>query len=177
MRYRRANVQGGCYFFTVALANRKTALLVEHIDTLRHAFRLIRKRHPFEIVAMAVMPEHLHTVWQMPQGDADFALRWALIKSAFSRSIPKHEYIRPSHESKRERGIWQRRYWEHLIRDDEDLERHVNYIHYNPVKHGLVQRAVDWPYSSIHRYVRLAWLSEDWGAGDMMEVENSGEPL
>ena len=176
MRYRRANVQGGCYFFTVALANRKSALLLEHIDTLRQAFRLVRQRHPFEIVAMSVMPEHLHAVWQMPQGDADFAMRWALIKSAFTRAIPKHEHIRASHKSKRERGIWQRRYWEHLIRDNEDLARHVDYIHYNPVKHGLVQRAVDWPYSSIHRYVRLGWVNEEWGSGDMVEVENSGEP-
>ena len=172
MRYRRANVQGGCYFFTVALANRKTALLVEHIDTLRHAFRLIRKRHPFEIVAMAVMPEHLHTVWQMPQGDADFALRWALIKSAFSRSIPKHEYIRPSHESKRERGIWQRRYWEHLIRDDEDLERHVNYIHYNPVKHGHATSPWDWPHSSLRQCAARGWYPDNWSiASDMNESE------
>jgi len=176
MRYRRANIQGGCYFFTVALANRQSALLVEHIDTLRKAFRQVRQRHPFEIVAMLVMPEHLHAVWQLPPDDADFALRWALIKSAFSRAIPKHEYIRPSHESKRERGIWQRRYWEHLIRDDEDLARHVDYIHYNPVKHGLVQRAADWPYSSIHRYVRLGWVKENWGDGDIVEVESSGEP-
>ena len=137
MRYRRANVQGGCYFFTVALANRQSALLVEQVDILRHAFRVVRQRHPFEIVAMVVMPEHLHAVWQMPPGDADFAMRWSLIKSAFSRAIPKHESIRASRAKKRERGIWQRRYWEHFIRDDNDLAQHVDYIHGNPVKHGL----------------------------------------
>lgn len=176
MRYRRANIQGGCYFFTVALANRKSALLVEQVDYLRQAFRIVRQRHPFEIIAMAVMPEHLHTIWQMPPGDADFALRWALIKSAFSRAIPKHEYISKSRESKRERGIWQRRYWKHMIRDDNDLEGHVDYIHYNPVKHGLVQRAIDWPHSSIHRYVRLGWLNENWGTADEALSENFGEP-
>src|SRR3989339_1207269 len=118
MRYRRANIQGACYFFTVALANRESSLLVEQIENLRQAFRLVKQRHPFEIVAMVVMPEHLHAIWQLPPGDADFALRWSLIKSGFSRAIPKHEYIRPSRAGKRERGLWQRRYWEHLIRDD-----------------------------------------------------------
>jgi len=177
MRYRRANIQGACYFFTVALANRESTLLVEQIDNLRQAFRLVKQRHPFEIVAMVVMPEHLHAIWQLPPGDADFALRWSLIKSGFSRAIPKHEYIRPSRAGKRERGLWQRRYWEHLIRDDNDLSRHVDYIHYNPVKHGMVQRAIDWPHSSIHRYVRLEWLNDDWGAGSEDAAVDFGEPV
>ena len=177
MRYRRANIQGACYFFTVALANRESSLLVEHIEKLRQAFRLVKQRHPFEIVAMVVMPEHLHAIWQLPAGDADFALRWSLIKSGFSRAIPMHEYIRPSRAGKRERGLWQRRYWEHLIRDDNDLARHVDYIHYNPVKHGLVQRAIDWPHTSIHRYVRLGWLKDDWGTGDEDAVVDFGEPV
>jgi len=177
MRYRRANIQGACYFFTVALANRESSLLVEQIENLRQAFRLVKQRHPFEIVAMVVMPEHLHAIWQLPPGDADFALRWSLIKSGFSRAIPKHEYIRPSRAGKRERGLWQRRYWEHLIRDDNDLARHVDYIHYNPVKHGLVQRAIDWPHSSIHRYVRLEWLNNDWGTGSEDAAVDFGEPV
>ena len=167
MRYRRAQVQGGCYFFTVVLADRRSALLVEHIDVLRNALRVVRQRHPFEIVAMVVMPEHLHAVWQLPPGDADYATRWALVKSAFSRAIPNLETIHASRISKRERGIWQRRYWEHLIRDDEDLTRHLDYIHFNPVKHGLVQRAVDWPYSSLHRYIRKGILPTEWGCGEI----------
>ncbi len=177
MRYRRANIQGACYFFTVALANRESSLLVEQIANLRQAFRLVKQRHPFEIIAMVVMPEHLHAIWQLPPGDADFALRWSLIKSGFSRAIPKHEYIRPSRAGKRERGLWQRRYWEHLIRDDNDLARHVDYIHYNPVKHGLVPRAIDWPHSSIHRHVRLGWLKDDWGAGSADAAVDFGEPV
>ncbi len=167
MRYRRADVQGGCYFFTLVLADRQSALLVEHIDVLRNVMRVVRQRHPFEIVAMAVMPEHLHAVWQLPPGDADYATRWALVKSAFSRALPKLETIYASRVSKRERGIWQRRYWEHLIRDDADLERHVYYIHFNPVKHGLVPHAVDWPYSSLHRYIRSGMLPADWGCGEI----------
>ena len=175
MRYRRSHVEGGCYFFTVVLANRQTALLVEHIAVLRQALRRVRQRHPFEIVAMVVLPEHLHAIWQMPPDDTDFALRWSLLKSAFSRALPKDERISPGRERKRERGIWQRRYWEHLIRDDDDLARHVDYIHYNPVKHGLVQRPTDWPYSSIHRYVRLGWADAHWGAGEIAGTGDFGE--
>ena len=175
MRYRRSHVEGGCYFFTVVLADRQTALLVEHIAVLRQALRRVRQRHPFEIVAMVVLPEHLHAVWQMPPDDTDFALRWSLLKSAFSRALPKDERISPSRERKRERGIWQRRYWEHLIRDDDDLARHVDYIHYNPVKHGLVQRPTDWPHSSIHRYVRLGWADAHWGAGEIAGTGDFGE--
>jgi putative transposase len=170
MRYRRADVSGGTYFFTVALADRKDDLLVREIVRLRAAMRTVKQRHPFEIVAMVVMPDHLHALWRLPPDDADYPMRWSLIKSAFSRSLPKYEYIRPSRELKRERGIWQRRYWEHLIRDERDLQIHADYIHCNPVKHGYVSRALDWPYSSLHRYVRLGLLPADWG-GKAIEGE------
>ncbi len=163
MRYRRANTPGATYFFTVNLADRKSRLLIEQIDLLRSVLRKIRQSHPFEIIAMVVLPDHLHAIWRLPESDADFPLRWSLIKSAFSRSIPKTETIRESRKSKRERGIWQRRYWEHQIRDDDDLEKHVAYIHFNPVKHGYVERAADWPYSSIHRYIANGVVPEDWG--------------
>ncbi len=169
MRYRRANAAGGTFFFTVALAERKSRLLIEQVDLLRGIVRNIKHHHPFEIVAMAVLPDHLHAVWRLPPDDADFPVRWSLIKSGFSRGIPRQEPIRPSRLAKRERGIWQRRYWEHQIRDDLDLQTHVNYIHYNPVKHGYVARAVDWPYSSIHRYIRMGALTENWGVEDEME--------
>jgi putative transposase len=99
----------------------------------------------------------------MPNDDHDFARRWSLIKSGFSRQLPKDEWISRSREAKRERGVWQRRYWEHLIRDEEDLQRHVDYIHINPVKHGYVKRVADWPYSSFHRYVQTGQLTPDWG--------------
>lgn len=163
MRYRRALVAGGTYFFTVNLANRKADTLVRHIDDLRQVLVKVKAAHPFTLVAMAVMPEHLHAIWRLPTGDSDYPTRWSLIKAGFSRRLAKIEPIRPSHRVKRERGIWQRRYWEHQIRDDADLERHVGYIHYNPVKHGLVARPVDWSHSTLHAYIEKGLLAPDWG--------------
>lgn len=168
MRYRRARVMGGTYFFTVALAERNSGLLTEHIEILRTTFSEVRRRHPFEIVAIVVLPEHLHAVWELPPGDMNYPLRWSLIKAGFSRRIPKGESVRASRVAKRERGLWQRRYWEHLVRDDLDLQSHVDYIHHNPVKHGYVQQAIDWPYSSIHRYVRMGWVDRSWGGRNEM---------
>ncbi|WP_047244355.1 REP-associated tyrosine transposase [Chromobacterium subtsugae] len=170
MRYRRSMAEGGTWFFTVNLADRRQDYLTRHIDVLRQVVRQVRNRHPFEIVAMVVLPDHFHAVWALPQGDADYATRMALIKAAFSRSLPKVERIRESRERKRERGIWQRRYWEHQIRDEADLQAHVDYIHYNPVKHGHAERVADWPYSSFHRYVRQGWLPADW-AGERVVVQ------
>jgi putative transposase len=171
MRYRRANVPGAIYFFTVNLADRKSNLLTEQIDLLRTAIRKIRQSHPFDIIAMVVLPDHLHVIWRLPEGDADFPLRWSLIKAAFSRTIPKTEMIRYSRKMKRERGIWQRRYWEHQIRNDDDLEKHVAYVHFNPVKHGYVTRAVDWPYSSIHREIAKGNVTGNWGHFDEAAID------
>ena len=153
MFYRRSLVPGGTFFFTVNLADRQSDLLATHIELLRATMRLIRQRHPFEIVAMVVLPDHLHAIWRLPEGDADYPKRWSLIKAGFSRGLPRTETIRASRLVKRERGIWQRRYWEHQIRDDGDLARHVEYVHFNPVKHGYVKQAAEWPYSSIHRFI------------------------
>lgn len=161
--YRRAFRQGATYFFTVNLADRDTGLLVEHIALLRGALRYVHGRHPFAIDAMVVLPEHLHAVWTLPPGDADHSIRWRLAKAWFSRHLPDGERRSQSRISKGERGIWQRRYWEHLIRDEDDLWRHVDYVHFNPVRHGYVTRAVDWPYSSFHRYVADGRLPSDWG--------------
>ncbi|MEC5399929.1 REP-associated tyrosine transposase [Uliginosibacterium sp. H1] len=163
MYYRRSFFPGGTFFFTVTLADRRSDLLVRYVDALRLAFQTVRARHPFDVTAIVVMPDHLHTIWQLPDGDDNYAQRWALIKSAFSRSIPSRESVSPSRRIKRERGIWQRRCWEHQIRDEQDFARHVDYIHFNPVKHGHASRVVDWPYSSFHRYVREGLLSVDWG--------------
>ena len=166
MRYRRANTAGGTYFFTVNLAERNADTLVRHIDDLREVTRRVKETHPFSIVAMVVLPEHLHTIWRLPPGDVDFPMRWSLLKAGFSRRIDKGERLRPSRVAKRERGIWQRRYWEHQIRDETDLARHVDYIHYNPVKHGWVTRAVDWPHSTLHGYIERGIMASDWGIGD-----------
>ncbi len=162
--YRRARVPGGCYFFTVALAERKLSLLTERIDILRDATRHVRRQHPFTIDAMVVLPDHLHCLWTLPEDDSDYSKRWFLIKSAFSRHIDIGEYRRSSRVRRGERGIWQRRFWEHAIRDQGDFDNHVDYVHINPVKHGHAKRAVDWPHSSIHRYVRLGLCAADWAA-------------
>jgi putative transposase len=164
MRYRRTRQPGGTYFFTVNLADRSSSLLTDRVDDLRKTVRTVRRNHPFDILAWVVMSEHLHAVWSLPDNDADCATRWMLIKAGFSRNVPKGERVRASRLSKGERGVWQRRFWEHLITDEDDLARHVDYVHINPVKHGHVARAVDWPYSSIHGYIRRGWLPEDWAA-------------
>lgn len=133
---------------------------------MRDAFRRTRTTHPFELDAIVVLPEHLHCIWRLPDGDADFSTRWRLIKARFSEAIPNDEQICESRGRKGERGIWQRRFWEHLIRDDEDYNRHVDYIHYNPVKHGHCQRSIDWPHSSFKQWVEKGIYSENWGAND-----------
>ncbi len=163
MRYRRADIKGGTYFFTVNLAERKNTLLVDEIDKLRNIMNKVKKQHPYRLDAMVVLPDHLHAIWTLPVDDNNFVTRWMLIKSGFSRQIAKEERVNKSRKTKGERGIWQRRYWEHLIRDEYDYEKHVDYIHYNPVKHGHVERAVDWPYSSIHEYISKGMLNRDWG--------------
>ena len=143
MHYRRSIQAGGTWFFTVNLRDRQSDLLVRQIELFRNVVRSVRQAHPFEIIAMAVLPEHLHAIWRLPDGDADYPLRWSQIKAGFSRRLPLDEIVSPSRTAKRERGIWQRRYWEHQIRDEADLARHIDYIHINPVKHGHVPRAAD----------------------------------
>jgi putative transposase len=175
MHYRRSNAEGSTYFFTVNLADRSGHLLAEKVDDLRFAVRTVKERHPFEIVAWVVLPDHLHAVWALPPGDADFPMRWALIKAGFSRRIERTETIGASRLRKGERGIWQRRFWEHRIRDESDLARHVDYVHINPVKHGHAARASDWPYSSIHRYIRNGDMAIDWAAPPGSMVATGGE--
>ena len=163
MRYRRSTLPGGTWFFTVNLQDRQSDLLVRHIELLREVIRGVRQAHPFEIVAMVVLPEHIHAIWHLPEGDTDYPLRWSQIKAGFSRKLPPGEVVTPSRAAKRERGIWQRRYWEHRIRDETDLARHIDYIHINPVKHGHVWQATHWPYSSIHRFIARGDIPADWG--------------
>jgi putative transposase len=149
--------------------------LVDRIDTLRAVIKGVRAKHPFEIDAWVVLPDHLHALWTLPAGDADYPTRWALIKAGFSRGLLRHEPIAGSRRKKGERGIWQRRYWEHMIRDDRDLEAHTNYIHYNPVKHGYVRRVVDWPFSTFHRGVARGTYPPDWAEAPS-EALSVGEP-
>jgi putative transposase len=160
--YRRIWVPGGTYFFTVNLLERKRRLLVEHIDALRAAFRAVHAARPFELLGIVVLPEHLHAIWRLPEGDVDYATRWRQIKSGFSRRLVIGERRSTVRVAKGERGIWQRRYWAHLIVDGADLRHHLDYLHFNPVKHGHVRRVRDWPYSSFHREVELGNYSMDW---------------
>lgn len=175
MRYRRTWQPGGTAFFTVNLADRSSRLLQTHIELLRASVRQVKQRHPFDIIGWVVLPDHMHAMWTLPEGDSDNAMRWMLIKAGFSRQVPPHESRRPSRIRKGERGIWQRRFWEHLIVDDEDLQRHLDYIHINPVKHRLARRASDWPHSSIHRYIGLGDLPVDWAAARGDDVGCVGE--
>ena len=168
-RYRRVRIEGGWFFFTVTLADRSSDLLVRHIERLRSAYAAALGRDSFETIAICVLPDHMHAIWALPPDDADFSRRWSLIKHDFSCSLPADLDRSRSKLGKREKGIWQRRFWEHAIRDDTDLARHVDYIHFNPVKHGLVTRACDWPHSSFHRYVARGFLPADWG-GDVAEL-------
>lgn len=170
--YRRAYVPGGSWFFTVNLAERKNnRLLVEKIDLLRSAFEYTRQRHPFRMDAVVILPDHMHCIWTLPQDDADFSIRWNLLKGYFSRHIVTGERISASRKSRRERGLWQRRFWEHLLRDQNDFNRHADYIHWNPVKHGWVKSVNDWPYSSFHRYVERGVYPRDWGNDEGNDIE------
>jgi putative transposase len=171
-RYRRAIIPGGTFFFTVVIADRADDLLVRHVDRLQHSYQSISTRLPFETIAICILPDHLHAIWSLPQGDADFSRRWSLIKSGFSRGLPAAASRSARHIAKREKGLWQHRYWEHAIRDERDLARHIDYVHFNPVKHGLVTRVREWPHSSFHQYVERGDLPEDWG-GDMREIQGA----
>jgi putative transposase len=175
VQYRRNFVAGGSFFFTAALADRQARHLVDHAGSLRDAFRTCRRERPFTVDAIVVLPDHLHVIWTLPVDDADFSGRWRRIKSLFSRKVASVDPgVRP--DASGEYRLWQRRFWEHTIRDDQDFERHADYIHFNPVKHGLVARVRDWPLSSFHRFVREGILPVDWG-GDVSCSEGAfGEP-
>ena len=165
--YRRAWHPGGTYFFTVNLLQRNgNDLLTQHIDLLREVVRSVRQRHPFVVHAWAVLPDHLHCVIELPANDTDFATRWRLIKMEFSKALPKTERVSEVRAKRGERGIWQRRYWEHLIRDEADFRAHMDYVHINPLKHGLVTRVSDWPYSTFHRLVGQGVYPPDWAGGN-----------
>ena len=162
VRYRRNYLAGGTFFLTATLADRHSRMLVEQISALRLAFSRTRKEHPFSIDAIVVLPDHLHIMMTLPPDDANFSTRLSLIKRRFTAGVLQSGLSVGRH-SNGELALWQRRFWEHTIRDDKDFERHADYIHYNPVRHGLVAAVRDWPYSSFHRYVRLGLLPGDWG--------------
>jgi len=149
--YRRLFVPGGTYFFTAHLQDPRSDVLVTHVDVLRQSVRIARKRWPFVIDAAVVLPNVTHMIWTLPAGDADFSKRWRLIKSTFSRHVPAPDYIPPAMARRGEKGVWQRRFWEHLIRDKQDFDLHLKLIQNAPVSKRLVTDVADWPYSSFSK--------------------------
>ena len=163
--YRRIYTPGASWFFTVNLLERqKHPMLIENIDMLRLAFREVNERHPFKIDAIVILPDHLHCIWTLPENDSNYSMRWNLLKGRFSRSLDKGESLSKSRVKGRERGIWQRRFWEHMLRNEDDFNKHLDYIHWNPVKHGYVSNVIDWSHSSFHKYVKLGWYDNNWGS-------------
>ena len=166
--YRRADAPGGCYFFTVVTYRRQHFLTDDDCRVwLREAVLKTRQRHPFTVDAWVLLPDHLHCIWTLPENDNDFSVRWNGIKKRFTslakQRLHKPEWMNASRRKHREGTIWQRRFWEHQIRDGNDYQRHVDYTHYNPVKHGWVKAVNDWPYSTFHRYVKHGIYPANWG--------------
>jgi putative transposase len=169
MQYRRAFIPGGSFFFTLVTEWRNPIFAeTENIDTLRHAFRQVKQNRPFNIDGIVVMPDHIHCIWTLPPGDVDYPTRWRLIKTWFTKHCNANFKLspNPARKNKQQQAIWQHRYWEHALRDETDFMRHIEYIHYNPVKHGYVAAPKDWEHSSFHRYVEASVYPLDWGTNE-----------
>ena len=173
MRYRRSKRKGGTFFFTVVTYGRIKILTKQsNVDLLRASFRHVMQSHPFVIDAFVLLPDHLHCIWTLPDGDRDFSKRWRLIKTRFTRNCDINIGLAlcDSRVRKKEKTVWQRRFWEHQIRDARDFEQHLMYIHYNPVRHNYVRMSKDWPFSSFHKYVRLGKYNAKWGLGSEIDL-------
>lgn len=178
--YRRSYLPGGTYFFTLVTHQRQPLLLEPaFLQALRASFREVRRQLPFDLPAWVLLPDHLHALVVLPRNDPDYSLRISLLKQGVSQRCaplfkdPKR--LSASRIKRRESTLWQRRFWEHQVRDESDLELHMDYLHYNPVKHGLVAQATDWPYSTFHRYVKRGLYQPDWGRGVTFSAELGGE--
>jgi len=165
--YLRIKLEGCLYFFTVVTFDRKPILTSNRsIEILRSVIKEVQSDLPFIIEGFVLLPNHIHSIWRMPENEKDYSKRWQAIKAKFT-----HRYlvddcfveVSRSMKSKRERGVWQRRFWEHWIRDETDFFRHLDYIHWNPVKHGYVKRVRDWEWSTFHKYVKKGWYPLEWG--------------
>ena len=167
-QYRRAHIPGGSYFFTVVTERRQRVLTDAPVrQALRAAIEAVRETRPFRIDGWVLLPDHLHTVWTLPADDDDYPTRWRLIKARVTRHLGE-TYLNPAvmtarRSAKQEGSLWQHRYWEHWLRDEVDVRHHLDYLHFNPVKHGLVAQVADWPWSSFHRYVAAGVYDPDWG--------------
>ena len=187
--YRRAFVPGGSFFFTLVVHRRRDLFSDPvAVAVLGSVFRRCLRRYPFSVNAIVLLPDHLHTIWTLPPGDSDYPQRWGWLKKEFTQqwlALGRKDYVvSAARKRQRRRGIWQPRYWEHTLEDEDDFERHFDYIHWNPVKHGYVRCPREWPHSSFHRYVRLGVYEPDWGCFtadkpplDFADMEDSaGEP-
>lgn len=180
-RYRRDNTPGATWFFTVVTYKRREFLCDEPVRTaLRDAINTTRLSWLFRIDAWVLLPDHMHCLWTLPEGDADFSTRWNLIKRRTSKALKdichRPEWMNASKKAHRELTFWQRRFWEHRIRDEKDFERHADYIHFNPVKHGLCSRPAEWAYSSLHRYMGQGVYPVDWAISPPEWELSAGEP-
>jgi putative transposase len=179
-RYRRANIKNATYFFTVVTYHRQTFLCNEPVrNALRNAIIKVQAQYPFEIDAWVLLPDHMHTIWTLPVNDANFSLRWQLIKRYVTREcgayLNRPEWLNTSKIKHQEATLWQRRFWEHQIRDDSDYQTHIDYCHFNPVKHGLAKQVQNWPYSSFHKYVNLGIYPTDWAGTGLVEDRVFGD--
>jgi len=175
--YRRARTYGGTYFFTVVTYKRQQFLTDEPFRSiLRDSIETTRNQHPFTINSWVLLPDHLHCIWTLPDNDHNFSKHWGIIKARFSKHakafLHNNKWITSSKQKHRESTIWQRRFWEHQIRNEYDYQNHMDYIHYNPVKHKLVDRVADWPYSTFHRYAQQGIYPKDWGGNiDIVNID------
>lgn len=180
--YRRANTKGGTYFFTVVTYRRQKFLCNENVrKALRNGILDVQKNHPFVIDAWVLLPDHLHCIWTLPLNDANFGKRWVMIKRFVTKQcgpdLRRNDWMNESKWQRKECTIWQRRFWEHQIRDKRDYEIHMDYLHYNPVKHGYVKSVIDWPHSTFHRYVDEGIYNKSWGSiKDRQDGDRFGEP-
>jgi putative transposase len=178
--YRRSRTDGGTWFFSlVAYKRRRFLVEPEARRLLRTVIEEIRSLHPFAIDGWVLLPDHLHCIWTLPEGDHDYSKRWGLIKARFSKRAKtlfhRNDWMTVSKQTHREGTLWQRRFWEHEIRDDDDYARHLDYLHYNPVKHGLVKAVADWPFSTFHREVRKGLYPLNWGGNGIDSMGEFGE--
>jgi len=176
-QYRRWCVPNSYYFFTLVTYKRQPIFQNDDvIHLLKDSIKPVKAKYPFQLESIVILPDHIHCIWKLPENETDFSKRWQLIKMRFSREYNKRynttSSTTKSRIKKREASVWQRRFWEHWIRDEKDLQRHTDYIHYNPVKHGYVKNPKDWKRSSFHKFVEKGWYNLNWGVAepyDMLE--------
>lgn len=181
-QYIRSYTNGATYFFTLVSYNRRRIFCEDDfLQAFKKSIKQVQQQYPFEIIAWVQLPDHLHCIWKMPENDANYSMRWSQIKRLTTQACPRYHLpiddLSRSKVKRKERGIWQRRFYEHEIKDEADFIKYMDYLHYNPFKHGLVGKVSEWPYSSFHRYVKQGLYMEDWGNNSMDFTENFSDRL